>query len=131
MLEARYGPESQERIRAWFAEESLTYAPPAEVVSNTRLALELGEGAREEGLHRAYHDRVMDANDKPYAFAHGYINGTKWRDMMSYQEGCGGCPRIPYWSNPRVMYLGEPTGTAASDNARVILEQAERVSKFR
>ena len=77
------------------------------------------------------HDRIMDANDKPYAFAHGYINGTKWRDMMSYQEGCGGCPRIPYWSNPRVMYLGEPTGTAASDNARLILEQAERVSKFR
>jgi len=51
--------------------------------------------------------------------------------MMSYQEGCGGCPRIPYWSNPRILYQGEPTGTAASDNARLILEQAERVSKFR
>ena len=44
--------------------------------------------------------------------AHGYVNGTKWRDMMSYQEGCDGCPRIPYWSNPRVIYKGEPTGTA-------------------
>ena len=31
---------------------------------------------------------------------------------MSYQEGCGGCPRIPYWSNPRILYQGEPTGTA-------------------
>lgn len=79
----------------------------------------------------ARHDRVVDANDKPHPFAHGHINGTKWRDMMSYQEGCGGCPRIPYWSNPRVMYKGEPTGTAASDNARVILEQAERVANFR
>src|SRR5215471_8107673 len=79
----------------------------------------------------ARHDRFMDVNDTPYAFAHGYINGTKWRDMMSYQEGCGGCPRIPYWSNPRVMYKGEPTGTTATDNARVILEQAERVSNFR
>jgi hypothetical protein len=29
------------------------------------------------------------------------------------------------------MYRGEPTGTDAEDNARVILEQAERVSKFR
>ena len=77
------------------------------------------------------HDRFTDANEKPFPFAHGYINGNKWRDMMSYQEGCGGCPRIPYWSNPRVLYRGEPTGTAASDNARVILEQAERVSKFR
>jgi hypothetical protein len=79
----------------------------------------------------ARHDRVVDANDTPFPFAHGYINGTKWRDMMSYRDGCGGCPRIPYWSNPRIMYKGEPTGTAATDNARVILEQAERVSKFR
>jgi hypothetical protein len=38
---------------------------------------------------------------------------------------------IPYWSNPRIMYKGELTGTAANDNARVILAQAERVSKFR
>jgi hypothetical protein len=79
----------------------------------------------------ARHDRVVDANDTPFPFAHGYINGTKWRDMMSYRDGCGGCPRIPYWSNPRVMHKGEPTGTPATDNARVILEQAERVSKFR
>jgi len=77
------------------------------------------------------HDRYMDTNDKPIPYAHGFINGTKWRDMMSYQEGCNGCPRIPFWSNPRVRYEGEPTGTAASDNARVILEQAERVAKFR
>ncbi len=28
---------------------------------NTRLALELGEGARAEGLHRALHDRLMNA----------------------------------------------------------------------
>lgn len=77
------------------------------------------------------HDRIVDTNETPFPFAHGHVNGTKWRDMMSYREGCGGCPRIPYWSNPRVMYKGEPTGTPASDNARLILEQAERVSKFR
>jgi hypothetical protein len=29
------------------------------------------------------------------------------------------------------MYQGEPTGTLANDNARVILEQAERVASFR
>jgi hypothetical protein len=50
---------------------------------------------------------------------------------MSYNAGCGGCPRIPYWSNPRVIYKGEPTGTPAADNARLILELAERVSTFR
>ena len=79
----------------------------------------------------ARHDRIVDENNAPFAYAHGFVNGTKWRTMMSYKEGCGGCPRIPYWSNPRILYKGEPTGTVASDNARVILEQAERVSKFR
>lgn len=79
----------------------------------------------------ARHDRAIDPIPTPFAFGHGFVNGTKWRTMMSYQESCGGCPRIPFWSNPRVLYKGEPTGTHASDNARVILEQAERVSRFR
>jgi peptidyl-Asp metalloendopeptidase len=79
----------------------------------------------------ARHDRLIDANESPFAYAHGYVNGSKWRDVMSYKESCGGCPRLPYFSNPRINYKGEPTGTAATDNARVILEQAERVSKFR
>jgi hypothetical protein len=78
----------------------------------------------------ARHDRAIDANDTPFSYGHGHVNG-KWRDIMSYQQSCDGCVRIPFWSNPRVMYNGEPTGTGAADNSRVILEQAERVSKFR
>ncbi len=107
------------------AEEAFFVVHHARAAITFSIAHEIGHilGAR--------HDRYMDTNEKPYPFAHGYINGNKWRDMMSYREGCGGCPRIPYWSNPRVTYNGEPTGTSASDNARVILEQAERVSKFR
>jgi peptidyl-Asp metalloendopeptidase len=77
------------------------------------------------------HDRSVDNNETPFAYGHGYVNGSKWRDIMSYNESCGGCPRISYWSNPRIIYKGEPTGTAATDAARVILERAERVSKFR
>src|SRR5262245_32749141 len=77
------------------------------------------------------HDRFVDQSNTPFAYGHGYVNGAKWRDIMSYNEGCGGCPRIPYWSNPRITYKGEPTGTDAADSARVILELAERVSKFR
>jgi hypothetical protein len=79
----------------------------------------------------ARHDPTVDPMDKPYAYAHGYINGSKWRTLMSYKEGCGGCPRIPHWSNPRIMHNGEPTGTARNDAARVIIQEAERVSKFR
>jgi peptidyl-Asp metalloendopeptidase len=77
------------------------------------------------------HDRYVDANNTPFAYGHGHVNGEKWRDVMSYNGGCGGCPRIAHFSNPRVMYQGEPTGTAAADSARVILELAERVANFR
>jgi predicted DsbA family dithiol-disulfide isomerase len=60
-LRARYGEGYDTRTRELFAAEGLVYAPPPDVVSSTRLALELGEGARTEGLHRPYHDRLMDA----------------------------------------------------------------------
>jgi predicted DsbA family dithiol-disulfide isomerase len=60
-LVARYGEGYDARTRELFAAEGLVYAPPPDVVPNTRLALELGEQARAEDLHRPYHDRVMDA----------------------------------------------------------------------
>lgn len=80
----------------------------------------------------ARHDRSVDDSDTPFPYGHGHVDReNNWRTIMSYNEGCGGCRRIPYWSNPRVLYKGRPTGTLANDNARVILEQAERVAGFR
>jgi len=78
-----------------------------------------------------------------YTFAHeighligashelSYVSGTKWRDIMSSKESCGGCPRVPVWSSPTVLIKGEVAGTAILDNARVIAEQAARVAAFR
>jgi hypothetical protein len=60
-----------------------------------------------------------------------YARGTRWRDIMSYKESCGGCPRLPVWSNPAVLVNGEPAGTAQRNNARVIAEKAARVAAFR
>jgi len=77
------------------------------------------------------HDRSLDHNTSPFPYGHGYVNGTKWRDIMSYKASCGGCPRLPVWSSPKVMIKGEPAGTAELDNARVISEQAARVAAFR
>ena len=57
------------------------------------------------------HDRGMDKLMTPFPYGHGYVNGTKWRDIMSYKESCGGCPRLPVWSNPTVLIKGEPAGT--------------------
>jgi len=79
----------------------------------------------------ARHDISLDNSVTPFPYGHGYVNGTKWRDVMSYRQSCSGCPRVPIWSNPTIEYRGERAGTPDADNARVILEQAERVSKFR
>ena len=79
----------------------------------------------------ARHDLNLDKTMTPFPFGHGYVNGTKWRDIMSYKESCGGCPRVPVWSSPTVLVKGEPAGTSDLDNARVIAEQAARVAAFR
>jgi hypothetical protein len=79
----------------------------------------------------ARHDKALDANVVPAPYGHGYVNGTKWRDIMSYKQSCDGCPRVPVWSNPTMTYKGDPAGAPDADNARVLLERAERVSKFR
>ena len=60
-LLARYGDDGIARTKGMFEARGLEYAPHPEVVPNTRAALRLGEHARGHGLHRAFHDRVMDA----------------------------------------------------------------------
>jgi len=79
----------------------------------------------------ARHDLNLDKSMTPFPYGHGYVNGTKWRDIMSYKESCNGCPRLPVWSNPTIQVKGEPAGTPDLDNARVIAEQAGRVAGFR
>jgi peptidyl-Asp metalloendopeptidase len=93
--------------------------------SSYSLAHEIGH------LIGARHDTSIDKNMTPFAYGHGYVNGTKWRDIMSYKASCGGCPRLPVWSSPTVLIKGEPAGTPDLDNARVISEQAARVGAFR
>lgn len=82
-------------------------------------------------LMGARHDLALDKNNTPFAYGHGFVNGTKWRDIMSYKASCGGCPRLPVWSSPKVTIKGDVAGTPDIDNARVIAEQAARVANFR
>jgi peptidyl-Asp metalloendopeptidase len=79
----------------------------------------------------ARHDLDMDGIMTPFPYGHGYVHGTKWRDIMSYKKSCAGCPRIPVWSSPSVLVDGAPAGTAEQNNARVIAEEAVRVASFR
>lgn len=46
---------------AAFARDNLVYAPPPAVVPNTRQALQVTELARDLGLQRVFHDRLMAA----------------------------------------------------------------------
>jgi predicted DsbA family dithiol-disulfide isomerase len=60
-LHARYGDAFHERLKQSFAASSLVYNPPPDVVPNTMRALRVTELARERGLHRHVHDRLMRA----------------------------------------------------------------------
>jgi predicted DsbA family dithiol-disulfide isomerase len=61
-LHRRYGigVGDADPLRERFAAAGLAYNRP-DVVPNTRLALRLGELAREQDLHEPFHDRLMDA----------------------------------------------------------------------
>ena len=50
---------------------------------------------------------------------------------MGYATGCDPSPpRVNYFSNPDISYLGRPTGTATDDNARCIEDNMVRRSTF-
>ncbi len=60
-LVERYGDSFHDRLKTQFESLGLAYNPPADIVPNTRLALSLTELARERGLGKRMHDRLMDA----------------------------------------------------------------------
>jgi predicted DsbA family dithiol-disulfide isomerase len=60
-LRARYGDTFHERLRQSFTGAGLVYNPPPDVVPNTMRALCLTELARDRGVHRHVHDRLMQA----------------------------------------------------------------------
>ena len=117
-LSTRIGPDSDQ---AFF------------IVHHACAAVSMSIAHEIEHILGARHDRFVDDNDSPHAFGHGYVNGRKWRDLMSYKQGCGGCARIPYGPIPRSctmasrpgrlppttpdLFLSSPSACLSSDNA--------------
>jgi hypothetical protein len=84
-------------------------------------------------LMGARHDPANDPSTNPFAYGHGFQEGTAaWRTIMAYQCASKPCTRLQYWSNPNVSYGGGPMGSAAThDNARVLNQTAATVAAFR
>jgi predicted DsbA family dithiol-disulfide isomerase len=59
-LRERYGEHLDDHLRALFERNGLRFNPP-DVMPNSRAALRVTELARDRGLHRSVHDRLMAA----------------------------------------------------------------------
>ncbi len=84
----------------------------------------------------AHHDRANATEQGAYPYSYGYQDPNQhWRTIMAYN--CpSGCPRVQYWSNPDVTYVGKPMGVPAgdpeaADNHRTLNNTASTVSAFR
>lgn len=149
-------PQSCGQAKTTLATESEAFA----VIWQTCLTNGSYSFAHEIGhLMGAQHDPASDAQDQDarFTYGHGYQQGTDWRTVMAYDcprpvdpPNCGVCnsegycepacyvptnpicPRLLYWSNPKVLYGGTPMGTEdVHDNASVLRASATRIAGFR
>jgi hypothetical protein len=115
---------------------SAMVAPPADkafaVVHHECAAIEYSLAHELGHLIGARHDLAEDDTMTPFPFGHGFIHArNNWRDIMSYKESCGGCPRLPVWSNPDVRINGVALGDEMlRNNAKVIRKRASIVARF-
>ncbi|HKX26927.1 MAG TPA: M12 family metallo-peptidase [Blastocatellia bacterium] len=82
-------------------------------------------------LQGARHNQQVDPTTTPFAYGHGFQNGSSWRTVMAY-DCTPSCSRLQYWSNPDVSFGGVPMGTVGTNNnARVLNTTAATVATFR
>ncbi len=67
----------------------------------------------------ARHDWYIDDIGGSRAARKGFVNvADGWRTVMAYNRLCtdqgGSCTRLPYWSNPNVLYGGDSMGVSST-----------------
>jgi hypothetical protein len=87
----------------------------------------------------AHHDRANASGEGAFSYSYGYQAPDKaFRTVMAYNcsPSPPGCLRVNHWSNPDVLYGGQPTGvvytaTNSADNRRTLNNTAYTVANFR
>ena len=74
-----------------------------------------------------------DADMEAFPYGHGHCKEQYWLTIMTLGTECPDCllGRVGNWSNPKVTFLGVPTGTPDRDNARVLNSTACTLAGFR
>ena len=101
-------------------------------LTNLVLAHEIGHlmGARHNW---EVHPEMLDKTPQNHGFWYvGATSKASWGTVMSYGCPQGGCPRIPYWSNPDISVNGISTGSNdCCNNAAIITRSLKKISNFR
>ena len=120
MTAARFAPELMEGFG--FAVVVVDFALGDWVVAH-----ELGH------ILGADHDpdnRLAPGGSGVFPYSLGYREPGSFRTIMAYPCRAG-CVQVGHFSNPAVLFAGEPTGSADADNAATINATAATVAAFR
>jgi peptidyl-Asp metalloendopeptidase len=85
----------------------------------------------------SHHDRANASGPAAYPYSYGYqAPNNAFRTIMAYNCEGAGCPRVNYWSNPEVLYGGQPMGVEytlpnSADNHRSLNNTAFTVANWR
>jgi hypothetical protein len=117
--------------RAGFASSAFSVTARDCVVNDT-LAHELGHNMGNA------HDRATGGTGV-FAYSYGYRDEVgRFRTIMAYACPTVSCPRVKYFSNPRLLYNGRPLGidhtvnpTNSADNARSLNDVRQIVAAWR
>lgn len=113
---------------------STSFAPYAFQVTARSCAVGNLSYAHEHGHNSGMeHDPANGSTAASYSWSYGHLVDGVFRTVMSYASQCpSGCTRVPYFSNPSVIYSGYPTGVANQrDNARTANSTLPIVAQFR
>lgn len=109
------------------------FAPFGYTVTGRNCAIANLSLAHEFGHNMGSGHNPENSNEAGFPYSHGHFVDSVFRTVMSYSEPCeAGCLRVPYFSNPSVLFEGFPTGVAdRRENARSINNTADTAANFR